>query len=283
MNTQKLFYMFTQCVFTSLLILGSFSLVSAQEALTEKTPAQEVSSQEQHSEEDSQAEEEPVPTPPTPETPSPEAESEASEEETTPSTPPEASSSETSDPEPSSAKSSDPKVLPPPVMTPENQTKSASTSKAKTQGLHLGIGGGAYLPTGDAQESYDVSPGFHGTLLIGLKDLIKFEGELGCWILRDSLDNFSASYSVLTGGVRLYPSSGFHLDAGFGVYRAKTEWTTVTGSRADYLEKDSGAYIGTGIELDAFDLKIRAHSPDFDDFFIGGTLTYLFDMWRLFR
>jgi hypothetical protein len=274
--------MFIQCVLTSLLILGLFSPVSAQEAFTESPPSQDVSSQEQHSEEDSQAEEEPVPTPPTAEPPSPEAESEASEEETIPISS-EASSSETSDQESSSAKPSDPNVLPPPVMTPQNPTRSASTSKTKTQGLHFGIGGGAYLPTGDAQESYDVSPGFHGTLLIGFKDLIKFEGELGCWILRDSWDDFSASYSVLTGGVRLYPSSGFHLDAGFGVYRAKTEWTTVTGSRADYSEKDSGAYIGTGIELNAFDIKIRAHSPDFDDFYIGGTVTYLFDMWRLFR
>jgi hypothetical protein len=156
-------------------------------------------------------------------------------------------------------------------------------SPASAQSLRFGIGGGAYLPTGDAEDSFDISPEIHGTLLVGLRDTIEFEGGLEYWILQDALDadDFSASFAILTGGIRLYPLTAMHLDAGFGVYRSDFEWET-QGFRVDESETNGGVYGGLGFELGAFDIKARAHAPDFDDFYIGASLTYLFDISDLF-
>jgi hypothetical protein len=150
--------------------------------------------------------------------------------------------------------------------------------------LRIGIGGGAYLPTGDAEESFDISPEIHGTVLFGIKDTIEIEGGLEYWILQDSLDaeEFSASYAILTGGVRLHPSSAIHLDAGLGLYRSNFEWETEEVD-VDESEAKPGVYGGLGIELGAFDIKARAHAPDFDDFYIGASLTFLFDLSNLFE
>ncbi len=152
------------------------------------------------------------------------------------------------------------------------------------QNLHFGIGGGAYLPTGDAEELFQISPGIHGKLLAGLKNTIKFEGEFGYWILQDGLDadDFSASFYVFTGGIRLYPFPSVHLDAGGGMYRSDFEWNA-KGVRVDESETNAGVYGGLGFELGAFDLTARAHVPDFDDFYIGAILTYLFDISKLFK
>lgn len=150
--------------------------------------------------------------------------------------------------------------------------------------LRIGIGGGAYLPTGDAEDSFDISPEIHGTVLFGIKDTIEIEGGLEYWILQDSIDaeEFSASYAILTGGIRLYPSSAIHLDAGLGLYRSNFEWETEE-FEMDETEANPGVYGGLGIELGAFDIKARAHAPDFDDFYIGASLTYLFDISKLFE
>lgn len=158
------------------------------------------------------------------------------------------------------------------------------SSPASAQSLQFGIGGGAYLPTGDAADTFNISPGIHGTLLVGLQNIIKFDGEIIYWILQESddldSDDFSASFYVATGGLRLYPLPTFHLDAGFGVYKADFEWKfpEVTAENTDTY---GGIYGGAGFELGAFDIKVRAHVPDFDDFYIGGTITYLFDIKNL--
>jgi len=44
-------------------------------------------------------------------------------------------------------------------------------SPVSAQSLRFGIGGGAYLPTGDAEESFDISPEIHGTVSVDRKVL----------------------------------------------------------------------------------------------------------------
>jgi len=120
-------------------------------------------------------------------------------------------------------------------------------------------------------------------VLIGLKDTIEIEGGLEYWILQDALeaDDFSASFAIMTGGIRLYPTGTLHLDAGFGLYRSDFKWET-REANIDSSETNPGVYGGLGFELGAFDLKARAHAPDFDDFYVGASLTYLFDISKLF-
>ncbi len=153
---------------------------------------------------------------------------------------------------------------------------------APAQSLQIGIGGGAYLPTNDAADEFTISPDIHGTLLVGLQNIFKLEGELGYWILQESDDletsDFSASYYIATGGVRLYPVPTVHLDAGLGAYKASFEWDEFEDS-----ETYGGVYGGAGFELGALDIKARAHAPDFDDFYIGATLTYLFNIQNLMQ
>jgi hypothetical protein len=157
------------------------------------------------------------------------------------------------------------------------------TAPVSAQSLRIGIGGGAYLPTGDAEESFDISPELHGVVLLGVKDAFELEGGLEYWFLQDALeaDDFKASFAVLTGGLRLYVLPTVHLDAGGGVYRSDFEWTA-NGIQVDDSENKAGAYGGIGFEMGALDLKARAHAPDFDDFYIGASLTYLFDLNKLF-
>jgi hypothetical protein len=158
-------------------------------------------------------------------------------------------------------------------------------SVTSAQSLKFGIGGGAYLPTGDAADSFNISPGIHGTLLVGLQNIIKFDGEIIYWILLESddldADDFSASFYVATGGLRLYPLPTVHVDAGFGVYKADFEWD-LPGFNAENSDTYGGVYGGAGFELGNLDIKARAHAPDFDDFYIGATITYLFDIQSLF-
>lgn len=148
--------------------------------------------------------------------------------------------------------------------------------------LRIGIGGGAYLPTGDAEKSFDISPEIHGTVLFGIKDTIEIEGGVEYWILQDALDadDFSASFVIATGGIRLYPSGTIHLDAGLGLYRSDFKWET-REENIDESEANPGVYGGLGFELGAFDIRARAHAPDFDDFYIGASLTYLLDLSKL--
>jgi len=108
----------------------------------------------------------------------------------------------------------------------------------------MGLGGGAYLPVGDTELSFDVSPGIHGTVLFGVTEVFILEGCLSYWMLQDAdkVDTFKA----VTAGFRWYMGRPtVHVDTGVGAY-----------NYTDVSDYNLGVYGGIGVELGAFDVKI---------------------------
>lgn len=158
-------------------------------------------------------------------------------------------------------------------------------SMAGAQGMKAGLGAGFYLPTGDAGDAFDPSPGLHGTFLYNLQEGMDIEAGLGYWMLQDANDyeGFSASYMPITAGVRYFMSPSLHFDGGAGMYVWSMEWDVDLGEWGSTTWDDSGSdlgiYLGAGYLLnDSIDINARMHYPDFEDFYIGLSVGYLFNI-----
>jgi hypothetical protein len=156
----------------------------------------------------------------------------------------------------------------------------ASASPTFARSFYMGPGGGAYLPVGNTEVSFDVSPGIHGTVLFGVTEGFRLEGCLSYWMLQDAgnVDTFKA----ITAGFRWdvgHPT--VHVDTGVSAYNY-----TDFGSDNDDAEVSNyngGVYGGIGVELGSFDVKIRVHVPDADGVYLDASVTYLFDIGKLFK
>ncbi|MBD3306069.1 outer membrane beta-barrel protein [candidate division KSB3 bacterium] len=159
------------------------------------------------------------------------------------------------------------------------------TSAQNLQNVQIGLGGGGYLPTGDADDVLDLGVAFHGTLLFGLDEMMQIEGGIGYWWLQfdeefeDAADalgiDLDGSIIPITGGIRYQMAPQLHLDAGGGFYRVELEAENLG---LDESETDFGVYGGAGYQMGPLDLVVRAHYPDFDDFYFTATVNYLFSI-----
>ncbi len=161
----------------------------------------------------------------------------------------------------------------------------ALSSLISAKGMQVGGAIGLYLPTGDAGDVFDPSIGLNGLFLYDWKEKMQLEGQIGFWMLSNGTDykGFSARYIPILAGIRYFQSPQLHFDGGAGIYAWSFEWDLADygwglGKYSD-SGSDIGIYGGAGYLLNnKIDLNARIHFPDFDDFFLGVTVGYLFDI-----
>jgi hypothetical protein len=155
--------------------------------------------------------------------------------------------------------------------------------RAEAQMVRAGIGAGGYLPTGDAADVYNFTPGVHAAVVWrwgGEEGPVGLEAQAGYWSLQDGLDleNYSASIIPLTLGVRYFLLPDFHLDGGAGIYRYAFKYKEKLVN-VDGTNNNLGLYAGGGFQSGPFDLKLRVHLPDTGEsqqIFVGVEISYLF-------
>lgn len=138
----------------------------------------------------------------------------------------------------------------------------------------FGIHGGAFLPTGDASDAFNISFGAGGNILAHMATYA-IEGSISYVFLspEHDLDNFSAYMIPVLGGIRTYTGNIFY-GGGLALHYTSTSYDSAgveLGKDDSYL----GAYgnIGTILGAGGTDIEIsgKLHWIDFDDFWIGAT------------
>jgi len=123
----------------------------------------------------------------------------------------------------------------------------------------FGAHGGIMLPSGDAGDSYELSPLIGVNLLVHMPN-IAVEGSASYVFLGSNLEenDWSAYMVPIIGGVRSYTGNLF-LGGGGGLYLTHVEWLADTGTVSS-SDTDLGAYgnAGTIIHLGGTDLEASA-------------------------
>ena len=143
----------------------------------------------------------------------------------------------------------------PPQATPQEQQSSSP--------LQVGVGVSLNIPFDDTDDLLDLNASLHGTLLGQVVNSpLKLEADLGYWFLQvaDELDDDidDPSLLTLTGGIRYYLNSSFHLDGGLGLYHF-SDWDDMGYDDQNEL----GLYGGLGVEQSPLDFTFRIHHSDF--------------------
>ncbi|MBD3370552.1 hypothetical protein GF402_09345 [Candidatus Fermentibacteria bacterium] len=138
----------------------------------------------------------------------------------------------------------------------------------------FGIHGGAFLPTGDASDAYNISFGAGGNVLAHMATYA-IEGSISYVFLSPEYDwdEFSAYMVPVLGGIRTYTGNIFY-GGGLALHYVHVSWEE-SGEEWDDSNSELGAYgnIGTILGTGGTDVEIsgKLHWIDFDNFWIGAT------------